>query len=84
MKEASRLYKRLAKTLEADRVKLCFEGEELAWKRGSYLRELDKRAKLRVSYENPYIQELYKNFLGEPLSEKAEHYLHTNQKNWTL
>ena len=60
------------------------EGEELAWKRGSYLRELDKRAKLRVSYENPYIQELYKNFLGEPLSEKAEHYLHTNQKNWTL
>ena len=30
MKEASRLYKRLAKTLEADQVKLCFEGEELA------------------------------------------------------
>ncbi len=30
VKEASRLYKRLAKTLEADQVKLCFEGEELA------------------------------------------------------
>ena len=28
--EASRLHKRLAKTLEADQVKLCFEGEELA------------------------------------------------------
>ena len=30
VKEASRLHKRLAKTLEADQVKLCFEGEELA------------------------------------------------------
>lgn len=30
VKEASRLYKRLAKTLEADQVKLCFEGEKLA------------------------------------------------------
>ena len=60
------------------------EGEELAWERGNYLKDLDKRSKLRVSYENPYIQELYKNFLGKPLSEKAEHYLHTNQVNWTL
>ena len=60
------------------------EGEELAWERGNYLRDLDKRSKLRVSYENPYIQELYKNFLDKPLSEKAEHYLHTNQENWTL
>ena len=60
------------------------EGEELAWERGNYLRDLDKRSKLRVSYENPYIQELYKNFLDKPLSEKAEHYLHTNQENWTI
>ena len=60
------------------------EGEELAWERGNYLKELDKRSKLRVSYENPYIQELYKNFLEKPLSEKAEHYLHTNQVNWTI
>ena len=60
------------------------EGEELAWSRGNYLRELDKRSKLRVSYENPYIQELYKNFLDKPLSEKAEHYLHTNQVKWTI
>jgi NADH-quinone oxidoreductase subunit G len=60
------------------------EGEELAWERGNYLKELDKRSKLRVSYENPYIQELYKNFLDKPLSEKAEHYLHTNQVNWTI
>ena len=60
------------------------EGEELAWERGNYLRDLDKRSKLRVSYENPYIKELYKNFLDKPLSEKAEHYLHTNQENWTI
>ena len=60
------------------------EGEELAWERGNYLRDLDKRSKLRVSYENPYIQELYKSFLDKPLSEKAEHYLHTNQENWTI
>ena len=60
------------------------EGEELAWSRGNYLRELDKRSKLRVSYENPYIQELYKNFLDKPLSEKAEHYLHTDQVKWTI
>ena len=60
------------------------EGEELAWERGNYLRDLDKRSKLRVSYENPYIQELYRNFLDKPLSEKAEHYLHTNQENWTI
>ena len=60
------------------------EGEELAWARGNYLRDLDKRSKLRVSYENPYIQELYKNFLDKPLSEKAEHYLHTNQTNWSI
>ena len=60
------------------------EGEELAWERGNYLRDLDKRSKLRVSYENPYIQVLYRNFLDKPLSEKAEHYLHTNQENWTI
>jgi NADH-quinone oxidoreductase subunit G len=60
------------------------EGEELAWERGNYLKDLDKRSKLRVSYENPYIQELYKNFLDKPLSETAEHYLHTNQVNWTM
>ncbi len=32
---------------------------------------------LRRSYENPVIKALYDEFLGEPLSEKAEKYLHT-------
>ena len=40
VKEASRLYKRLAKTLEADQVKLCFEGEELACAREGDLADI--------------------------------------------
>ncbi len=31
----------------------------------------------RCSHENPYIQRIYKEFLGDPLGEKAEHLLHT-------
>lgn len=34
--------------------------------------------KLRKSHENPDIQKLYKEFLGEPLSEKSEELLHTH------
>ena len=33
--------------------------------------------KLRSSHENPEIQQLYKEFYGEPLSELAEEMLHT-------
>ena len=33
---------------------------------------------LRVSSDNPQIQQLYKDFLGEPGSEKAEELLHTS------
>lgn len=36
---------------------------------------------LRKSHENPYIQELYKEFLGHPMSEKAHHLLHTHYFN---
>ena len=38
----------------------------------------DAGKKLRKSHENPDIQALYKEFLGEPLSEKAHHLLHTH------
>jgi NADP-reducing hydrogenase subunit HndD len=38
----------------------------------------DSNKVLRKSHENPYIQNLYKEFLGEPLSEKAHHLLHTH------
>lgn len=37
----------------------------------------DKNKSIRKSHENPAIIALYKEFLGEPLSEKAHHLLHT-------
>ena len=40
--------------------------------------EEDKNKPIRVSHENPYIIQLYKEFLGEPNSEKAHHLLHTH------
>lgn len=38
----------------------------------------DEMKVLRKSHENPYIQKLYKEFLGAPLSEKSHHLLHTH------
>ena len=37
----------------------------------------DVEAEYKASWENPEIQDLYKQFLGEPLSETAEMMLHT-------
>lgn len=37
----------------------------------------DASKPIRVSHENPFIIQLYKEFLGEPNSEKAHHLLHT-------
>ncbi len=47
----------------------------LARMRALYL--IDQKENLRTSHENPFIQELYKEYLGEPLSEKSHHLLHT-------
>ena len=33
---------------------------------------------LRKSHENPYVLKLYEEFLGQPMSEKAHHLLHTH------
>ena len=38
----------------------------------------DEGKALRKSHENPDIQKLYKEFLGEPCGEKAHHLLHTH------
>ena len=46
-------------------------------KRMAALYEIDKNMPLRKSHENPEIITLYKDFLGEPLSEKAHELLHT-------
>ena len=46
-------------------------------KRMAALYEIDRSLPLRKSHDNPEIQTLYKEFLGEPLGEKAHELLHT-------
>ena len=46
-------------------------------KRANALYSEDERQVLRQSHNNPQIQELYKNYLGEPNSHKAHELLHT-------
>lgn len=41
------------------------------------LYEEDRRKVLRKSHENPYIKQLYEEFLGEPYGERAHELLHT-------
>ena len=50
---------------------------DLLKKRMEGLYSEDARKVLRMSHENTDIQTLYKEFLGEPGSEKAHHLLHT-------
>jgi len=38
----------------------------------------DSNKSIRKSHENPYIQQLYAEFLGKPMSETAHHLLHTH------
>ena len=38
----------------------------------------DQACEIRKSHENPEIIEIYKTWLGKPLSEKAHHLLHTH------
>lgn len=52
-------------------------GFDYKGKRAAALYAEDEELPLRKSHENKQIQELYKNFLGEPNSEKAHHLLHT-------
>ena len=51
---------------------------EIRKKRIASLYEIDKSLPYRKSHENPDIITLYKDFLGEPLSDKSHHLLHTN------
>ncbi len=51
---------------------------ELLRKRAQALYSIDSGKKLRKSYENPAIEELYDDFLGAPGSEKAHELLHTH------
>jgi iron only hydrogenase large subunit-like protein len=38
----------------------------------------DEGKKLRKSHENPWIKQIYKEFLIQPLGEKSHHLLHTH------
>ena len=46
-------------------------------KRMEALYRIDDASRLRKSHDNPQIQALYQNWLGEPLGEKAHKLLHT-------
>ena len=60
------------------------DGCELAAPRGEILRQLDSNAPIRFSHENPFVAKLYKEYLEQPLSEKAHHLLHTDQASWDI
>ena len=45
--------------------------------RANALYTQDEKATLRCSHENPFVQDVYKNYLGEVGGEKAHHLLHT-------
>lgn len=51
--------------------------DELRIARAKGLYTDDEAQTVRCSHENPYVQKLYEEFLGKPLSEKAHHLLHT-------
>ena len=60
------------------------EDKELYGERGQRLYALDKNAPMRFSHENPQVQALYREYLGAPLSEKAEELLHTDHEGWKM
>jgi len=52
--------------------------DEIREKRIKGIYQADKMMPIRKSHENPAIQQLYKEFLGQPLGEKSHHLLHTH------
>ena len=57
---------------------------ELYGVRGQRLYALDKANTIRFSHENPHVQKLYEEYLGEPNGELAHHLLHTDHKAWDM
>ena len=56
----------------------CLATDEVRAARTAGLYTDDERSTIRMSHLNPAVQALYKNYLDEPGSEKAEHLLHTD------
>lgn len=57
---------------------------ERAKPRGEVLYDIDSTMKVRFSHENTDVQKLYKESLGKPNSELAEHLLHTDHFGWNM
>jgi NADP-reducing hydrogenase subunit HndD len=55
-----------------------FTSDSVRLKRIGAIYKEDEGKKLRKSHENPEITQIYKEFLGKPLSEKSHHLLHTH------
>lgn len=55
---------------------------EKAADRGKVLFRLDQNAPLRFSHENPAVQALYREYLDEPCSHRAEELLHCDHFAW--
>lgn len=53
---------------------------KLQARRDAIYRE-DQNLPLRKSHENPYVMKLYKDYLGEPLSDRSHQLLHTHYIN---
>jgi NADP-reducing hydrogenase subunit HndD len=51
---------------------------EIIKQRAAAIYREDAGKPIRKSHENPFITELYQEFLGKPLSEKSHHLLHTH------
>jgi NADH-quinone oxidoreductase subunit G len=58
--------------------------KELANERAKVLNTLDENDVLRYSHENPDIKKLYDEWIGKPLNETAEEWLHTHQIDWDI
>ena len=56
----------------------CLATDEVRAARTAGLYSDDEKSTVRMSHLNPEVQSLYKDYLGEPGSEKAEHLLHTH------
>ncbi len=50
---------------------------DIITKRAQGLQNIDNNKVMRKSHENPFVQSIYKEHLGEPLSHKAHKLLHT-------
>jgi iron only hydrogenase large subunit-like protein len=53
---------------------------EIRQKRADAIYSEDEHMEIRKSHENPEITEIYKQFLGQPLSHKSHELLHTHYK----